>query len=703
VTTTAPEDGSEQLAMLAAPRRRAPRGPDAEPPPLADHAPVARVAVDVALAHLDRPFDYAVPADLDAAAQPGVRVRVRFAGRLVDGFLLERAEQTEHAGRLTRLAKVVSPEPVLSPAIAGLARAVAERYAGSSADVLRLAVPPRHARAEAAALAVAAEPAVPAPAEPAPAEPEPEPAEPRHRPEPGGWADYDGGRALLDTLYAGGSPRAVWSALPGPRWPEEVATAVATTVAAGRGALVVVPDLRDLARVDAALVAALGPDRHVVLTADLGPERRYRRWLAVRRQEQRVVVGTRAAMFAPVADPGLFVVWDDGDDLHAEPRAPYPHVREVLALRAAREGAGLLVGGHSRTAEGAALVASGWARSLTASRQRVRAAAPQVQVSGDDAERAGDAGARAARLPSLAWRTARDGLRHGPVLVQVPRRGYLPGLACRDCRRPARCTTCHGPLGTAAGRGTPQCAWCGRPAQAWTCPHCEGHRLRATAVGAVRTAEELGRAFPGTVVRHSGGDTVLASVPDEPALVVATPGAEPVAASGYAAALLLDGWAMLSRPDLRVDEEALRRWLGAAALVRPAGEGGRVVIVAEPEIPAVQALVRWDPASFAERELAERATLHLPPAAAVASLTGSAEALRQFIAAAQLPEAAEVLGPVEVASRTPGADDAQRLIVRVPRRQGRELAAALHAAAGVRSAHKDAGAVRIQVDPSELA
>jgi primosomal protein N' (replication factor Y) (superfamily II helicase) len=686
VTSSVPDGGSEQLTLLAGPHRRAPRRAGAAPPPLADQAPVARVAVDVALPHLDRTFDYAVPADLDAAAQPGVRVRVRFAGRLIDGFLLERAERSEHTGRLTRLAKVVSPEPVLSPAIAGLARAVADRYAGNIADVLRLAVPPRHARVEAAAPPV-----------------DSHPVETPHRPDPAGWADYDGGPALLGALYEGGSPRAVWSALPGPRWPAEVAGAVAATVAADRGALVVVPDLRDLARVDAALLDALGPDCHVVLTADLGPEERYRRWLAVRRHARRVVVGTRAAMFAPIADPGLFVVWDDGDDLHAEPRAPYPHVREVLALRAAREGAGLLVGGHSRTAEGAALAASGWARSVTASRARVRAVAPQVHVSGDDAELAGDAGARAARLPSLAWRTARDGLRRGPVLVQVPRRGYLPGLACAECRRPARCTTCHGPLGTVAGRGSPQCAWCGRPAQAWTCPHCEGRRLRATAVGAVRTAEELGRAFAGTVVRHSGGDAVLAAVPDEPALVVATPGAEPVAAGGYAAALLLDGWAMLSRPDLRIDEEALRRWLGAAALVRPAGDGGVVVIVADAEIPAVQALVRWDPATFAERELAERATLHLPPAAAVASLTGSRPALAQFLAAAQMPESAEVLGPVEVASRSPGGDDAQRLIVRVPRRQGRELAAALHAAAGVRSAHKDAGPVRIQVDPSELA
>jgi primosomal protein N' (replication factor Y) len=195
---------------------------------------------------------------------------------------------------------------------------------------------------------------------------------------------------------------------------------------------------------------------------------------------------------------------------------------------------------------------------------------------------------------------------------------------------------------------------------------------------------------------------VLACVPGEPALVVATPGAEPVAPEGYAAALLLDGWAMLSRPDLRVDEEALRRWLGAAALVRPASAGGAVIIVAEADHAAVQALVRWDPATFAERELAERAELHLPPAAAVASLTGPARALSEFLAAAQLPASAELLGPVAVA-RTRGDDHAERMVVRVPRRQGRELAAALHAAAGVRSAHKDDGAVRIQIDPSELA
>jgi primosomal protein N' (replication factor Y) len=688
----------EQLALLAGPRRRSRAGSAAQRPAPAEQAetgdaelatsdPVARVLVDVPLPHLDRPFDYAVPAALDAVAQPGVRVRVRFSGRLVDGFLLERCGHTAHRGRLARLHKVVSPEPVLTPAIATLARSVADRYAGTVGDVLRLAVPPRHARAEKAAV-VPREPPVPA------------------APDPGGWVDYDGGRAFLSALATGRSPRAVWSALPGDRWPAEVARAAAAAAAGGRGSVVVVADLRDVARVDAALTGALGPEAHVVVTADLGPEARYRRWLALRRGQVRVVVGTRAAMFAPVVDPGLFVVWDDGDDLHAEPRAPYPHVREVLGLRAGLEHAGLLVGGHARTAEGAALVCSGWARSLTASRTTVRRTAPRVQVAGDDAELATDAQARAARLPSLAWRTAGAALARGPVLVQVPRAGYLPGLACAGCRAPARCHACAGPLGTRAPGGAPSCGWCGRPSAGWACASCGGRRVRATSVGASRTAEELGRAFPGSTVRTSGGDTVLATVSGAPSLVVATPGAEPVAAGGYAAALLLDGWALLNRPDLRVGEETLRRWLAAAALVRPAADGGQVVVVADPGSRAVQALVRWDPVTFAERELAERTALRLPPAAALASLTGGPQVLERFLEAARLPEGAEVLGPVPVRGAPPvaaGAEEAERLLLRLPRTRGRELARALYAAAGVRSAHKDAGSVRVQVDPRELA
>src|SRR6202012_2138505 len=93
-------------------------------------------------------FDYLVPERLADQARPGVRVRVRFAGQLTDGFLIERAAASEHQGSLRYLDRVVSAEQVLTPEIAGLARAVADRYAGTLADVLRLAVPQRHAATE---------------------------------------------------------------------------------------------------------------------------------------------------------------------------------------------------------------------------------------------------------------------------------------------------------------------------------------------------------------------------------------------------------------------------------------------------------------------------------------------------------------------------------------------------------------------------
>ncbi len=639
-------DNGSQPGRRPARTRRDP-GPDAAV------LPVARVAVDIPLAHLDRPFDYLVPERLTDQAVPGCRVRVRFAGQLTDGYLLDRASASEHPGRLARLDRVVSPEPVLSPEIAALAREVADRYAGTMADVLRLAIPPRHARTEqqtAAGPAATAAPTVPAgpagPARQAAAAGGPTGGVP----EPGPWARYTAGAAFLAALASGRAPRAVWSALPGPCWPEEIARAAGTVAAAGRGALIVLPDTRDLDLVDAALAGLLGPGQHVTLAAGLGPAERYRRWLAVRRGAVRVVAGTRAAMFAPVHDLGLVVIWDDGDDLHAEPRAPYPHAREVLALRAHRTGAAALIGGFARTAEATSLLASGWAQPVTAGRPVVRDRAPQVRAAGSDAELARDAAAQTARLPSLALRAARDGLSHGPVLVQVPRRGYLAALGCGRCRDRARCTECGGPLGLPEAGAALRCAWCGRPEADWHCPRCGHGSVRALVTGAGRTAEELGRAFPGLPLLTSGGASLVPAIGSGPALVVATPGAEPRADGGYAAALLLDGWVLLGRPSLRAAEEALRRWLNAAALVRGGADGGRVVVVADSAIPAVQALIRWDPVTHAERELAERAELRFPPAVRMASLTGPDDAVQALLSAAELPPTAELLGPVERAA-----------------------------------------------------
>lgn len=325
-----------------------------------------------------------------------------------------------------------------------------------------------------------------------------------------------------------------------------------------------------------------------------------------------MVIGTRAAMFAPVDRLGLVAIWDDGDDLHSEPRAPYPHARDVLLTRVQLAEAGALVGGYARTSEAQLLLETGWAREVVADRATVRARIPAIAPTGDDPQLARDPGAATARLPSLAWTAARDALRQDhPVLVQVPRRGYLPSISCEDCRTPARCAHCAGPLALPSAGGTPACRWCARVAAAYACPECGGRRLRAAVTGARRTAEELGRAFPDVPVRTSGREEVLTDVPGGAALVVATPGAEPVAEGGYGAVLLLDSWALLTRADLRAGEEALRRWLAAAALARPA-PAGRVVVVADGALAPVQALLRWDAAWFAGRELAERRELGFP-------------------------------------------------------------------------------------------
>ncbi|KNX39340.1 primosome assembly protein PriA [Luteipulveratus halotolerans] len=651
---------------------------------VAETRPVALVQVDTGLPHLDRPFEYLVPRDLDDAALPGCRLKVRFAGKDVDGLLLERREQAEHTGRLTPLRKVVSPESVATPPLLALCRSVADHYAGTLGDVLRLAIPPRHARAE-KALPVEAPEAEPLPAVVADA-----------------WRAYPAGPALLARVSAGEAPTASWLARPtvdpGEDWPVALAQLALTALAAGRGVVLVAPDGRDVDRLDAALREVLGPGQHVRLSAEQGPQARYTAWLKVLRGHVRCVVGTRAAAYAPVQDVGLLVCWDDGDDALSEPRAPYAGTRGVLALRAELEHTALVIGGHTRTAEVQSWLASGRARPVEVPRDR--SAQPRVEVAGDERDVERDGPAARAHLPTRAWQAAKRALQTGPVLVQVPRRGYLPALSCQQCRTPARCATCHGPLGLAAAGDRPACRWCGRTVVDFRCAECDGTRLRSTVVGARRTAEELGRAFPGVAVHRSAAGEMLREVGSGPSLVIATPGAEPIAEGGYAATLLLDAWALLERPVLDAQAEALRRWAAAAALTRPSRSGGLVVLCGAPShttLPAVEALVRWAPGWFAEREFTERAELQLPPARWVAELTGPRVPLAAALESLHLPDGVELLGPLPVGR--PGAEDAERALLRCADAAVPDVLARLTAMRAARSARKDLVSIGVRVDP----
>ena len=699
----------EQLTLAGVPGPRA-RRPKA-PAPVAEDRPVARVLVDRSQPHLDRPFEYAVPASCAQDAVPGVRVKVRFAGQDVDGLLVERLAVAEHDGALTPLRRVVSAEPVLAPEIHALAQAVADRYVGTLGDVLRLAIPPRHARVEQEDWGTPA-PGVPPEAPPDAPPDAPDPVD------PDGWSAYPGGAAFCRHLAGGGAPRAVWQALPGhdgAAWADLVATAVRAARAGRRGSVLVVPSAAEVEILTAALLAADVPawrpgtvGGFVRLVAEDGPAARYRAFLAVLRGAADVVVGTRAAAFAPVHAPGLLLCWDDADPLHAEPRAPYPHAREVLGMRSARSGAALLVGGYTRSVSAQRWVATGWAAALVAPREVVRARTARI-VSLDSVELAREGAAAAARLPAPAWRALRAGLEHGPVLVQVPRAGYLPAVACRRCRTLARCRWCAGPLHVPGPQTPARCRWCARLATGWTCPECGDTGLRSVRVGSERTAEELGRAFPGVPVRRSSAASgVIPLVDARPALVVATTGAEPRAVGGYAAAALLDAGVTSGRPGLDAAESALRTWLAAAALVRPGSEGGVVLLVGDAAPAPVGALVRWDPAGLAERELAERTELGLPPAQHFVALDGPRRAVEDLLAALRsVDHATAALGPTPRDEAPEGVLDPEterpvRVLLRTTWAAAPALQAELKVIAATRSARREQP-VRLQVEPTDLA
>ena len=674
--------------------------------------PVARVRVDSTLPQVDRTFDYRVPAELSEDAVPGARVRVLFNGHEMTGYIEERTATTDWTRTsLLPLKSVLSRVPSVAPEIFELAEALADRYASTVANVLRLAVPPRIAALDKkyAPLLPGYESAylgdsAPVSTSDAPENADPEHAESEHvasesaesepstasnaatssATDPYAWlatpgapapfvldppalnpdapdaasvfSDYENGAEFIEDVAAGAATRAVMTVLPGHlehTWADVLATALAAAAASGRGAIAVVPTAKNLDLLEAALAERLPADSFVRLSSDSTPHTRYHGFVKARLGRVPVVIGTRAAAYAPVANLGLVVCWDDGDSSLVEQRAPYCHARDVLLLRASAENTAALFAGFSMSSEAARLVRTRWASHVRAPRALVRDYSPRIFSTGSEFELARDPLAAMARIPHLAFEHARRALARGPVLVQVARSGYIPSFSCERCRMPARCGECSGPLSVASGSSVPSCSWCGHLAQQWRCSGCGFTHWRYSAAGATRTAEELGRAFPNVPVISSAGDHVRASVGPEPALVVATPGAEPVAFGGYAAALLLDADKMLRFDSLRAPEAALRRWLNAAALVRPAALEGTVVTTASPS-PVEQALVRWDPAWFAREELEERAQTGLPPAVRTAAVTGAEADVRafmeEFLGSSALPERVReqlrIVGPV---------------------------------------------------------
>ncbi|MCF8548979.1 MAG: primosomal protein N' [Pontimonas sp.] len=594
---------------------------------MSDSRRIARVVLDSRLPQLSRPFDYLIPPDMDLREGVRVRVPLRSAKRLAEGYVLECTSGSEHSGKLAEIAELVSPVPVLPRNLWDLASAVASRSAGNAADVLRLAIPKRYVKTEkswwqdGAAL------------------------NPSDRgtwgpPESATYGRYSaelpraGARTSFSLPY-GMSTSSDNIAIPRSR--EAVAHLGVQTLAEGESVIVVCPDWRDVEQCWSVLRGLVPEDRVALLAGDQPPAQRYAHYLRTLEPSPVIVLGARHAVYAPAHNLGLIIVVDDADAAHREPLAPYPHSRDVALLRNTMEDVAVCFASVTPSLAVRRWTDMGYLQERSAhgsSRPRV---IPTSLSIGHEAM------ASPARLPSSVYQAAKIALESGPVLVQVFRSGFSPGLSCAQCTSKAFCHHCGGPLRKPSASANPSCLWCGVVDTRWSCPECSGTRLQPRGQGIGRTVSDLGKSFPSVPVIRSDGENRVVSVPQSPALVVATRGSEPVTAGGYAMVLLLDGAAMLQRDSLGALEESVHAWEHAVSYAADHG----ACYVTDLDGPPAMALAAGSWTQLMRHELSQRTALKLPPTLRIASLTGpseNVEAIRHAVTS--LSPQVDSLGPV---------------------------------------------------------
>jgi primosomal protein N' (replication factor Y) len=549
------------------------------------------VAVLPDIPAIDRPFDYLVPEVLSERVGVGTVVRIDLHGRRVRGWVV--ADDVRAGGRPLRpLAGVTGVGP--GPEVLELADWAAWRWAGRRVHFLRSASPPRAVRAL--------------------------PPAPRTAPPP--VVAEDGAVAEVARV-ALRLPRAVVR-LP----PAADALALVAEAARWGPCLVVAPSLSGASDV-AARLRALG------VGVALVPGE----W-AQAAAGARVVIGARAAAWAPVADLAAVVVLDEHDEAHQEEASPTWNAREVAGERAQRAGAACVWVSPCPSLEALA-----WAPLLGVSRAEERSGWPVVDIVDRRREEPMRAGLYSPRLvemvrAAVAGHTPGEGPR--AVLV-LNRKGRAQLLVCATCDEPARCEACDSSV--AAGDGSDLvCRRCGsrRPP---LCLRCGAGRLKALRPGVTRVREDLERLLGLPVGEVSGAGAGQ----DELARFSAVVGTEAVLhrRSHPRVVAFLDLDAELLAPRYRAAEQALALVARAARLLAggKAG-GGRLVLQTRlPGHEVVQAALHADPARVARREVARREQLGFPPARALAVVSGPPAAT--FVEGLEGRSDLELLGPAQ--------------------------------------------------------
>lgn len=583
---------------------------------------VVRVVPDVA--GITKEFDYLVPHTMTADVRVGTSVRVLLGHRRVTGWVVADGEVPPPDVELRPLLAVRGWGP--PPSVVELCRWAAWRWAGALCRMLGTASPPTLVRSL----------------------PPRRPPRPTAAAAPGAVAPSGAAAEVAGDALAGGV--AVVRLAPAHDFFPLVEAATARLDGGGGGVLVLAP-ARQQAEALAARLRRLGA------AVALVPEQ----W-ALARTGSVVAVGTRAACFAPLPLLSAAVVLDAHDQAYQEERAPTYRAWEVVVERAGRDGAPCALVSSCPTLE---LSAAG--RMVLGSRRQERNGWPAVEVVD---RRADDprTGLYSAALVSLVrWAAAAPGRR---VVCVLNRTGRVRLLACAACGELARCQRCGSAMGVGTGTSL-VCRRC-RAERPLVCERCGSTRLRALRVGVSTVREEL-EALAGTPVAEVTAGAAEAFEPAGPpppdplaaAVVVGTEAALHRVRSADAVAFL-DLDAELLAPRLAAAEQALALVARAARLVGGPGVGtdngaraagadlsserapGRLLLqTRQPDHPVVRAAVSADPGIVSAAEAPVRSELGLPPACALALVSGAAaDAYGSALAEAAAP-GIEVRGPAE--------------------------------------------------------
>ncbi|HJW20990.1 MAG TPA: primosomal protein N', partial [Candidatus Limnocylindrales bacterium] len=405
--------------------------------------------------------------------------------------------------------------------------------------------------------------------------------------------------------------------------------ALGMSLAAGRPGLILVPEVALALPLIDRLRADLGA-RVAVLHSALGEGERADEWRRIRAGDVDIVVGTRVALLAPLADVGLVVVDEEHDPAYKSDRTPRVQARDTAIELGRLAGAAVVLGSATPSVE-----SEGHARAARYRRIRLSSRpsgrSPLVTVVDLRAELA----AGVTTMVSRELAAAIEGLGPGEqAILVINRRGTASVVLCRDCGHVQACPDCGRPLVYHQAGGTLRCHHCGR---AWPlasrCPVCDSSRIRYLGGGTERLERELRDRWPRLRVGRLDRDVVerrgaAARVVDAFAAgrLDVLVGTSLVTKGLDIPAVTLVGVVSadvaLNLPDERAAE---RTYQLLAQAVGRAGRGetpGRAIIQTyQPEHPAIVAVGAADPSGFYDAELDLRRQFDSPPFAELVKLT----------------------------------------------------------------------------------